>query len=387
MRTQHTTGGTLVILIVASLSLLACGTDEGDTGADADTDAHTGDVSGDVDVDADNDVLADADDAGDTAGGDVNHDADTDGDGDAALPDADVDADATLDSTPSDCEPGAYVGDASWQAELVVEDGALLCAFPAREYNFFGEETQAQALQRSLDEDRAGKSTIWIPAGTYALPTEPADVAFYVPMCVRDATSATTRVPSAASSVFAQRVDDAIGMLLGHHVSADLGLGDETLSMNIVRPLDEPATASLSASAIDEHRMGVTILRDDRLYVSCNLSPRTCTNLEFGDTGTLRVDEYHWQDSPGLGFAQLVRVSGTFGGVAVDVDAYEQLQSIYGHHAFDRYMFVRFDAPIDGACGLRLDNVFGEWAYAPADCDGRPSAEFASVLATVIDCD
>ncbi len=336
--------------LVGALGWVGCGDDDGV--ADAGTDAGTTDGGS---VDAGND-------SGATDGG---SDADTDAGA----------ADAGTDSGMAGCD-ATYEGDDSWTGRLVVEEGARLCAYTPDEMAFDGS---------ALPDTIANKSVITLAAGTYALPTENADTAFRIPMCVTDGDTAPVAV-SAASSVVAEEAG-GIGDPLGFYVRATMGVGDEDFDVNFVRTLED-AEVRLGTTPVTDHQMGAQGARGDRFYTSCDLQPNRCWDLNMGDLGTARLDEHTWAGSPGRGFAAATHFSGTVAGASVDIDAYEQLSTAYFRHAFVRYHFIRFDTPTDdGHCGLRIDiGRDGGDRVAYADCDGTLRGDWTNIRSSNVDC-
>ncbi len=338
-------------VLVGALGWVGCGDDDGvaDTGiTDAGTDG--------------------GEDSGATDGGNGGDS----GSGDAGSRDAGSDGGAvTCDAT--------YEGDDAWTGRLVVEEGARLCAYTPDEMAVDGS---------ALPDTIANKSVITLMPGNYALPTESVDAAFRIPMCVTDGDAA----PVAASSASSVMVEEGgwIPFPSGVYVRATMGVGGEDFELNLVRTL-EASEVRLGTTPVTDHLLGAYGARGERFYTSCNLQPNQCWDLDLGDLGTARLEEFIWAASPGHGFAVATRFSGTIAGVAMDIDAYEQLSTAYNRHAFGRYHFLRFDSPTaDGHCGLRLDTgeSDGEFGHrvAYADCDGNLRGEWGSVRATGVDC-
>jgi hypothetical protein len=310
-----------------------------------------------------------------------------------ATADAALDAalDAGTDGSLPDASGGAcsqYQGNASWTARLVVEPGARLCAIPSRQWLGREGESDAQMRQRVLTEALARKGTITMPAGTYAIATANETRAFLLPMCVEDLSGARP-VATAASSVSAVRFEGGIGRDDGFYVEAQLGLGAETRSVVVARPITSAVTATLSASPVASHAFGVTATRSNGSgYVSCALRATHCYNLTLPGLGTARVDEYRWAASPGQGQAVPLRLRGTLDGAAVDVRSYESMTGVYGHHAFDRAYFFRFASPVRGACGVRIDLNSDDTATGQlAACDASPMGASFAITAATAACD
>lgn len=379
----HTAPLRYMLRLVVAATLAACGSDETSPDSDSGSDGGT-----DTDVSTDAaDTASDATDGSSDPDTDAGTDADADPDTDAGT-DAGTDTDAGPDTGDGSgalaCEGLTYVGDDAWPARLVVASGATLCAYPGHEWYSEGEESFEQALSRNFALDRASKGVITVEAGTWPLPTESTETPFGLPMCATGADGSSEAV-GAASSVTAE-VFDGIGMLPGNHVRARMTLGSQDLEVTITRGLDTD-TAELGVTAATDHQLGVSArLGGERLYADCNLAPNSCNEVSVPEHGTLFVAMHTWASSPGLGLAVTREISGTWEGESFAVSSYESLQTVYGHHAFDRHAFVRFDAPIGAACGLRVTDNLGEWTVAEADCDGNPVGEFFAATATLVDC-
>jgi hypothetical protein len=169
-------------------------------------------------------------------------------------------------------------------AQLVGEPGARLCAYAARQWSSNAGETQEQMKQRLVRAGFEGKSTIAVVAGHYPLPTISESRAFLLPMCVED------RGVAVVEGVNARRSNNT-------------------------------------------------------LYVSCAMRHNTCTDVMVPGVATLRVDEYRWAASPGLGLAVPLRLRATIDGATIDLRSYESMTGVYGHHAFERSYFFASPTP------------------------------------------
>ena len=280
-----------------------------------------------------------------------------------------------------------YEGNAAWGAQLVVEPGARLCAVSAGQWSSADPmETPEQMRRRSMREMLARKGTIQIPAGSYRLPTMDELRPFLLPMCVSDG-DGSSPVAAAASRVSAVRFEGGIGRDDGFYVEADFALGSDRLVTTVSRPLTSATTATLSAAPIASHAQGVNARRSNNaLYVSCAIAPNTCNNLTVPGVGTLRVDEYRWASSPGLGLAIPLRLRATIDGSAIDLTSYESMTGVYGHHAFERSYFFRFASPVRGACGVRVDLDFDGATVQWTACDSTPMGAPIASTAAMVSC-
>lgn len=281
----------------------------------------------------------------------------------------------------------SYVGEPTWGAQLVVEPGARLCAVSAGQWNSVDPmETPEQMRRRSMREMIARKGTIQIPPGTYRLPTMDESRAFLLPMCVSDG-DGSSPVAGAASRVSAVRFEGGIGRDDGFYVEADFALGADRLITTVARPLSSATTATLSAAPVASHAQGVNARRSNNaLYVSCAIAPNTCNNLTVPGVGTLRVDEYRWASSPGLGLAIPLRLRATIDGATIDLTSYESMTGVYGHHAFERSYFFRFASPVRGACGVRVDLDFDGATVQWTSCDSTPMGSPIASTAAMVSC-
>lgn len=300
-------------------------------------------------------------------------------------PDGSTQDGSLLDVTLPPSDGGAcsqYQGNPSWTASLVVEPGARLCAYAARQWSLEAGETLEQMKQRLLRAGFETKSTITVPQGSYALPTASEARAFLLPMCVEDR-GVTVGPALAAASVMVSEGSGIGPTPDGPNVESAFALGADTLQLRINRTASDGATARLRAQST-EHYRGVNITRGARLYASCGLVANRCTAITLGAMGSLRMDEYYWQAMPGLGFSAPVRLRGTLNGTAIDVAAYGDMVGIYTRHAFERANVFRFAAPVGGACALRVDvSDLGDPAQVwVTDCNGVPMG--GALMATVM---
>ena len=272
---------------------------------------------------------------------------------------------------PPACIPGAYEGSAAWPGLFTVEAGASLCAYSPREITYMSPDDFETPIRDALRVALNRKSTIQISPGAYALPTTTTASRLALPMCLSDEGAASVGV-TAASTINVETIEDGgFNFPDGHYVRASLPAGSATLDARIRLELASER-ATLSAAPATSH-LDVSVSRTDRLYASCAIAPNACWSLAFAGLGELELDEHTWRASPGLGFAVATHLSGRIQETPIDISAYEDITTVYGHHAFDRHTFFRFAAPIGGACGLRVDNsVDDTWQAALADCNALP---------------
>lgn len=272
---------------------------------------------------------------------------------------------------PPTCTPGAYEGSAAWPGLFTVEAGASLCAYSPREVVYMSPDDHETPVREALRAALNLKSTIQISPGAYALPTTTTASRLALPMCLSDQ-GATSVAVTAASTITVQTIEDGgFNLPDGHYVNASLPAGSATLDVRVRLELASDR-ATLTAAPATTH-LDVSVSRTDRLYASCAIEPNSCWTLTFPTLGTLELDEHTWRASPGLGFAVATHLSGRIQETPVDISAYEDITTVYGHHAFDRHTFFRFASPIGGACGVRIDNsVEDTWQASLADCNALP---------------
>ncbi len=288
------------------------------------------------------------------------------------------------DTASSGCTPIGAVGDSTWTGRLVVEPGAELCAYAQREIAFNLPEDFETPVRDALRAAIANKGRAVISAGTYRIPTANAATGIGLPMCVRDSTGSSAA--GASTSVAVQMIEGGFGGPDGYYVSATLPFEAGSLALEVTLPL-EPPTLTFGTNPAPSH-LPLRVLRGTEiLYASCALEQNQCTSVNFGELGSVVVDEHTWRASPGLGFAQTVAVRGNLQGQIVVIDTYDDLTTVYGHHAFDRYTFARFPVPVGGACGVRIRvNVENEWSASLADCNGIPLGSSFAGTATSRSC-
>lgn len=266
------------------------------------------------------------------------------------------------------CPPASsYVGSTEWGGRLR-SSGALFCVFPQMW------EEPASAL--------ASKQRLLLTPGEYRIPLAASDEPIRIPMCL-ERRGAELPAQIVEGSVSAQRrsglddetprvVVDARHPLEGDaralHLLLTLEPGSTELDLDVPTTLMRTARASLCATEFCRDAAA-----GDVLMLPCNLESNTCDELEF-EGGSVMVDQFHWNGPVGSGFAAGLRVRGRFAGVDFDITDYDSITVTYGHHAFSRALTLRFDAPIEGVCGLHVPEI-AEGASAAVellDCDGAP---------------
>lgn len=293
-------------------------------------------------------------------------------------------------SAPS-CLAGEYQGDPTWPVTFTVAPGSMLCAHPADAFVFDGNGSEAAAVERALSAALAAKGRITTVPGSYKIPNATTSKPFYLPTCLHRG-EAFPVATSPAPNVEVERVEGGIGIDDGYYARADLGTAANPLAVQLSWPLNQ-TTLTLSTAPQASHlapismQAPVSMQPTGALYVSCALRPNKCWELKIGDAA-LQVDEYVWRASPGRGFASLTNVRGSVGGLSPTATDYASKTTVYGHHAFDRYHFVKLPSPQGNVCGVRIDiDVDEMWRVASADCSGKVIASLGTVRATSRACD
>lgn len=285
------------------------------------------------------------------------------------------------------CSPGSYEGNDAWTDQLIVRPGDQLCAYAP--------DVMPENNGRLRHAIRL-KGTIVPQPGTYALPSRSGNEALRIPACLVDGDTAT---PIGAVSNFMVERTGGIGIPEGDYVTGTFPAGDAELAVSFFRRSGAEtydfAPPLGGADSYSFHQDGVTATRgtgdDERFYGPCTLPTNRCLRLR-GDGVDIRLDEYNWAGSPGLGFAAGQRLSGTFDGQEWSIEGYENISTLYTRHAFGRSHFFAFEAPTsEGHCGLRLDvgdqyepsGVF----IAYADCEGQPRGAQVALTEEWLECE
>ena len=255
----------------------------------------------------------------------------------------------------------SYVGDPGWGASFTAGADALLCAYPRQ--------------NDPLLEAHARKLQLAVVPGSYPFPLTEAPQPFFLPVCFGPEPGEPSALEGTITTQRRQGFEDPEER---YYVEARLPLSSgESLSISLKRSLDDPDFRLEGPvddfGILSAQRCASDCLSPDDLFLlPCKLTPKLCDRLEFQD-GRIDIEQFHWAGAVGAGFASPLRARGEFRGQSFDVQDYRRMTISYGHHAFTRELLVLFDAPIDGVCGLRFDEIseFGQVLQAQAvDCSG-----------------
>jgi hypothetical protein len=326
--------------------------DGGDPGADraADGDA-AGEPDGDSGVDDGAPVYDDGgpgDPGTDRADPDEPGAADGDGDG---VPDGSGDSSDAGDGGFDPCPgPEEYIGD-DWAGMLTVGTDQCFLA--------------ASIEGRPLEEMYSTQAIMRIAAGSYAVPIEEGTYPMRLPVCVQRFEPTDIFTLGDVGEVTVQRYGEVVYLSLWQDVYDQLG---QAWRLRV----------SMYGEGTDvEVEIGYILGEEYSYYMYENTFSyyeRWRHHVTFSG-GELTSDFFAaWGGTPSSGL--LVGASGTLDGVAFDQSDYWKLVNNHDHHFFGADWAVIFDAPIGGACGLRID-------------DGNPIGSMTMYDLTVhtIDCD
>ncbi|MBN2494119.1 MAG: hypothetical protein JXR96_05980 [Deltaproteobacteria bacterium] len=275
-------------------------------------------------------------------------DADAGDDGSDARPDA-------SDADPRPCPgPEAYIGD-DWPGVLEIPPGKC-CLAPSVE-------------GRALEEMRETQAVMRIAAGSYAVPIEEGSYAMRLPACIQRFEPPPFFELGDAGTATVQRYGESVYLSLWQEVYDHLGAAWRLR----VDMSGEGSRVQLDSAYI----LGPA---ERNHFMEVNTFPwyeRWQHRVVF-EGGELCSDFFAaWGSTPSSGL--LVRASGSLDGVAFEQSDYWKLVNNHQHHFFGADWAVLFDAPIGGACGLRIDggNPIGRMEMADlevhtVDCELAP---------------
>jgi hypothetical protein len=254
-----------------------------------------------------------------------------------------------------------YVGNATWKRQLQVTSGAEYC----------GGSNEA----RTIEQELAAKGKLRIAPGTYPLPDAVGTYPFALPVCFEFPPG--TAAPSFsgpgtnkfALSTFAPDVyySDRISQPLAATTAAELIFDGRISSTSAVGATPPPIVFDGSPSTNDGsnqfslgmcHGTSCSGAWNDINFLGCN--PTTYrlseTTVTF-DAGAVTLGLRIGMSMAGTEPALFVSATGTFGGTAFTQTDYWKLVYLPAHHHFTRNFALLFDAPINGACGLKILGV------------------------------
>jgi len=276
------------------------------------------------------------------------------------------------DAPASPCPPETpgYVGEAAWPRELVVTAGATYC------WPFW----EGLSLETSLPM----KAQLHLVAGSYRLPTS-GPVPLRLPACALLSPAGPALLPADAGEAQGALVQGNYQLQYAQPLQAAL-----PWQLELWHSTNQPGPLVLDGGHIDdsESYTWMNLCQHDcaqggeqRQFDSCTFAgyPRTLHRVEF-QGGRIELElRLGWSmasTEPGIFF----RAAGELDGVAFDQLDYWKLVYRPEHHHFSRDFAVLFDAPIGGACALRVTGVVPwEGNHLPvvetADCQLAPLAQ------------
>lgn len=276
------------------------------------------------------------------------------------------DADTHLPDGGTTC-PSAdtFVGDPTWGERVVVTEDAVFCAT-------FDE------VRETLAEELAAKARVRIAAGTYRLPLEATtDAPFFLPLCFE----APDGIATTGTGTLDHVAEDLSGTLY-HQSSFELPLAEGHVEGHAYFPREPGASRDLVVDGTSPDRFGasdrldLTVCADDcwgagaRRFDSCTfegIAPQhhTVSLADGEDAAEVRFEIRIGTSPASTEPAAFVRAEGTFGGEAFVQTDYFHLVYHPSHHHFERAFAVLFDAPIEGVCGIEVDNLEAWDDYTP----------------------
>ncbi len=269
-----------------------------------------------------------------------------------------------------------FIGPSTGPATVTATDDAIYCVMFSETDTF--QEAQARKLM------------LRFAPGSYPLGTQ-SGTNLMLPMCLRHdfdpqygvvgagALTYTTGSSGATSDHHYQWSNRVVAEFLWQYVHTrfDINVGTgQTPHITLdgrTNSLDFDNNARFELTfCAEEDQCGYPV----RLFDSCTFEDATLhrhtLTLDGGNvTFDLRIGESFASTEPGA----FVAASGTWQGQAFDQRNYFKLIYVPSHHHFTRSFIVLFDAPIDGACGLRVSDIspyeeeWGRGTAATVNCD------------------
>jgi len=303
--------------------------------------------------------------------------------------DTDVDTDADADAVPWDWCPdaAAYVGDAGWAGSLEVTADALYCGT-------FSES-------RTLEQELRLKAMLRVIEGDFAVPVDQGAWPLTLPLCVKRPDAADRPLLAGDGAVVASTWEHGgtTWVSLEADQPMETDAGDRwtlTTRISASGPTGTPPDpvvldGTTGGTGWMEHfwsalyegeTKGHPEFDTDTVHFTPCADPAYTENVhsvafEGGEVVlTLQIGQSMASTEPGA----FVRAEGTLDGTAFAQSSYWSLVYRPDHHHFLRHFAVLFDAPIGGACALRVEDV-DPWQEAPpatvhtAGCDLEPIEE------------
>jgi hypothetical protein len=265
-------------------------------------------------------------------------------------------------STPVGCPgPEAYVGDQAWKHRALATASATYCA--------------TWRLGRTIKEELAAKAMVRVAPGTYPLLDRAETAPFALPLCLL-----RPGVAPVAAGTGTLRTTTTPGGYLNFALNQPLVGGAGSFGGGINGPAAGGTfTITLDGAHPDPNQdrrfhlelcTKASCMPGERQYFDgCSyegVTPRIHMVTFTGGSVALEFRHDTRGITVGIEPAAFVRANGTYKGVAFDQrDYFKLVYSPTVNHHFVRHFAVLFDAPIDGACGLEIENVSGAGPNMP----------------------
>jgi hypothetical protein len=257
-----------------------------------------------------------------------------------------------------------YVGDSAWKHRLVVTAGAQYC----------GEQLEI----RTLEQEFATKAKLTIAPGTYPLPETAGTYEFALPVCFDLGTRGVAPTFAGAGQLRTTRTTNPIVSYIDytHQFNQPLTSADSS-TWSFCRYISywsmsgsEPAPDTLDGSVLFQwgdngYNSGLQLCEgtscdewNDISFAACNPPFKLYRHTVTFQGGQVVLD-VRIDGAVGVSAmpAAFVAAQGTLDGTAFAQTDYWKLVYSAPHHHFVRHFAVFFDAPISGACGLKVIDV------------------------------
>lgn len=255
-------------------------------------------------------------------------------------------------------DSSAYVGDASWAKKLLVPAVTMCWSAPER-------EPLAVIKEKML--------RLRFTEGTYGLPTiEEGQGSIALPVCFEKNGHEGPR--ASGMGVYQIELFEEDRALLEIQLDTDLG---QLLKLSSVLSFDEETDAwpdlVIEGHGLDGHNGTFRINVGDEWIASCDFSDfgqEFSRSAIFANGDSIRFSFRAVPGSISTGPSGSHRVTGTIDDHAIDIKNYHQILYSPSHHHFGGGDHaVIFDAPLRGACGLRVNATGATPVASLIDCD------------------
>jgi len=247
---------------------------------------------------------------------------------------------------------------------------------------------------QTFAEARASKAMVRFAPGNYPLGTK-AGIDVMLPTCIRMRSATQPSITMAAPLSHTKDTFEAtdthhyawVAPIEGHphqsalemqfDIRASLSAAPSMMLDGTENDLEDFSSRHWLRLCADSADCAVGLMLDSCTHDSGTLHTHSVT-LEGGEIElSLRIGQSFASTEPGA----FIGATGTWQGDAFEQLDYFQLIYVPFHHHFTRSFIVMFDAPIDGACGLRLSDLdpfdLPAGNVATVDCDLKDIASVA----------